>query len=193
MQRLGLGIVLATLAGYLWGMLYWGFNPLPYTAWKTSRDDVAAGRALLEFFPESGTYYVPGLHHDDAKIERLYEAGPVGFVHLTSREGRSRTDPRPMWQGFLLIGVTCSLLALLLRLGRAALPSYGSRVAACGLVGALAAISIDIGDSVWWFIPLEWKLHQAVYDFSAFVVPGLVLARFADEGSAAGEARPGSR
>ncbi len=54
MKRLSLGVVLATLAVYAWGMLYWGFNPLPYAAWQRTNDDVAAGQALLEQFPRSG-------------------------------------------------------------------------------------------------------------------------------------------
>ena len=55
MKNLGIGIVLAAVAIFFWGFLYWGLNPLPSGSWKQTNDDVAAGKALLEHFPESGS------------------------------------------------------------------------------------------------------------------------------------------
>ncbi len=179
------GILLSTLAMFLWGMVYWGFSPLPYTAWKSSPDDVEAGKALREHFPESGTYYVPAMHHEAATLDRLYEQGPVAFVHLTSRDGRPRNEPSVMIKGLLLILVGVTLLALLLRKAAPALPTYGSRVRLIALTGLAAAVLIDVGDSVWWYIPIAWKVHQALYDFSAWTVAGLVLARFVKPENAA--------
>ena len=64
MTRLAAGTALAAVAMFVWGMLFWGANPLPYRAWKQPTDDVGAGQALRTYFPETGTYAVPGRHHD---------------------------------------------------------------------------------------------------------------------------------
>src|SRR5258707_349409 len=44
------------------------------------------------------------------------------------------------------------------------------------------------GMGAWWSIPWPWKLHQGIYDATAWWVAGLVLSRFADSqaGSGAG-------
>ena len=80
MRSTAIGVLLATLAMFAWGMLYWGANPAPYTAWQQTRDDAAAGRAILQHFPVSGTYYLPGLYNDAETRSKLHELGPVAFV-----------------------------------------------------------------------------------------------------------------
>ncbi len=176
MKNLGIGIVLAAMAIFFWGFLYWGLNPLPASSWKQTKDDVAAGKALLEHFPESGTYYLPGTYNDEETWEKLHAAGPVAFIHLTAREGRPAHDGGIMIRGFGLYLAVVSLIALILQ--RVALPSYWDRVKFTALVGLAAAVMIDIGDVVWWYIPWEWKIHQAVYTVTTWTIAGLVLAKF---------------
>jgi hypothetical protein len=178
-KRLLLGIGLTTIVLYLWGMLYWGLNPLPYKAWRQTPDDVAAQQALLQHFPQTGTYFVPGLNHDEATLNKLFAAGPIAFVHLTSREGRPVFDTGIMVKGFVLDFVIVLLIAMLLKLAAPALPTYGARVKLVALVGFIAAVVVDGGDVVWWYLPWDWKLQQALYTLSACLVSGLVLAKFA--------------
>jgi hypothetical protein len=180
MRRLALGIILATIATYAAGFLYWGVSALPYSAWSASRDDVAAGQALLSYFPERGTYFLPARTHEPAELSRLAEAGPIAFVHMLHPRGRAVMDPAIMIRGLLLVLVSCGLIAAILRTARAALPTYGGRVALAAMIGFTAVFVIDLGEVVWWEMPLRWKFYQGVYDFSAFLVPGLVLARFVD-------------
>ncbi len=178
MKRLAIGIVLATLASFLWGLVYWGLNPLPYTTWKPVPDDQAAGRALKEQFPEDGTYYLPAMDNDPDTLARLYRSGPVAFVFMTAREGRPQHEPAVMVRGLVLYLAVCAVLAWLLRAAAPALPRYGGRVKLAALAGLAAALLIDLGDAVWWYLPWDWKLHQAFYDFTAFLIAGLVLAAF---------------
>lgn len=172
------GIVLATLALYAWGMIYWGANPLPYTSWKRVVDDRAAQSVLREQFPETGTYYLPGMYNDAATISELHRAGPVAFVHITAHDGRPPNEPGVLVKGFLLDLAVVILIALLMRQALPALPSYGARLRLAALAGLAGVVLIDLGDAVWWYLPLEWKLHQALYDLSAWVVAGAVLAHF---------------
>lgn len=180
MKRFALGVLLAALAMFVWGMLYWGVNPLPYTTWKRSTDDVAAGQALLKYFPENGTYYIPGMYHDKATLARMFEQGPVAFVHMLRREGRPMMDPAIMVKGIILYLAVAFLLAWLVRLALPGLSTYGSRVKFMALMALAAVAMIDLGDAVWWYIPLNWKIQQGLYNFSALLVAGLVLAKLVD-------------
>jgi hypothetical protein len=177
-KRLALGIGLATIALYLWGMLYWGVNPLPYRTWRQTTDDAGVRQALLQYFPVAGTYFVPGLHHDDATLNQLFAEGPIVFVHHTSREGRPLHDTGIMVKGFVLDFVVVVLIALLLEFAAPALGTYGQRIKLVAIAGLTATILVDGGDIVWWYLPWDWKLQQAIYTFGAWLVSGLVLARF---------------
>ena len=92
MVRALAGIVIATLAVYVWGFAFWGASGLPYTAWKPVPDEAGAAQMLLEHFPADGTYAIPG-HGDPDTLAKALETGPVAFVHVTAREGRPAIDP----------------------------------------------------------------------------------------------------
>ena len=70
MVRTILRVLLAAVAMYFWGFLFWGINPVPYQSWQQADDD-AAQAALRELFPTAGTYYVPGRAHDEAEMSAL--------------------------------------------------------------------------------------------------------------------------
>lgn len=181
MKRTVLGVILATLAMFVWGMVYWGANPLPYRTWKTATNDETAQRLMREQFTEVGTYFVPSVRADPETLERRYQAGPVGFVQVTSL-GRPVHDTSIMTKGLLLDFASVLTMAGLLHMAAPALLTYRRRAGFAALAGLGAAILIDGGDVAWWSIPWEWKLHQAAYDATAWWVAGLVLARFEDWG-----------
>jgi len=178
MKRTALGVIIASIVLFLWGFIYWGSGAYRTMVWKQSTDDVAAGKALLEYFPQNGTYYVPGSEKDLKTVETRFESGPVAFVHMLSINGRPMVDVSIMIKGFILNLVVIVLLAVLLRQVCAALPRYIDRVKFVALAGLTAAIFIDCGGAVWWQIDWSWKLYQAFYSFSAWLLIGLVLARF---------------
>jgi len=177
MVRLVVGSMAASVAMFMYGFMYWGVNTLPYATWKTVPDHEAAGQALLENFPESGMYFLPAMGLDADSRTKMYESGPVGFVTI-DRDGRPEFDSSVMAQGFILNLVSAVLLAVVIWWAASGLPSYGSRVVLAALVGLVATVFIDFGDAVWWYDPWDWKCHEAFYDFSSFVVAGLVLAAF---------------
>ena len=179
MRRTILGVMLATLAMFVWGMVYWGANPLPYRSWKSAANDEMAQHLMREQFPEVGTYFVPSVRADPETLERRYQAGPVGFVHLTSR-GRPVHDTSIMTKGLLVDFASVLALAGLLGMAGPGLLTYHRRAAFAALAGLGAALLIDGGDVAWWSIPWPWKLHQAIYDATAWWVAGLVLARFGE-------------
>ena len=121
-----------------------------------------------------GTYYVPAMGGDDKKRDELCQKGPIGFVHVT-REGAG-SMPLTMAKGFGVMLVGSILLALMMRKGQAL--GYVGRLMIAVWAGLAAAVLMDGGDVAWWNISPGWKLYQGFYDFSAFVVAGLILAAF---------------
>ncbi len=178
MKRTAIGVAIACVVLYVWGFLYWGFGPYKTHIWKHTRDDAAAGAALREHFPQNGTYLVPGFANDDATMEALSKKGPVALVHMIAVGGGPSFDPMMLAKGFVLNLIVIVLIALLLRQVATSLPTYWDRVRFVTLAGLRAAVLIDGGDIAWWHISWEWKLYQAFYSVSFWVIAGLILARF---------------
>ena len=192
MKNTIIGIAVAAVVLYMWGFVYWGLGQSIYGTmiWNRTADDVAAGEALRQHFPADGTYYVPGFDQDQQALEARFKQGPVAFVHMLAAGGREAFDPSIMIQGFVLNLVFIVLLAFMLRQVCSGLPAYADRVKFTALAGLTAAVLIDIGDAVWWQIDWGWKLYNAVYDFSAFLITGLILAKFIAACDADGPAQP---
>lgn len=173
MNKRVLAIPAAAIAMYLWGFLFWGVSTtVPYMAWKSTGDDSAAQQVLKQTFPESGTYYIPSFDNPPEQLAQMFEAGPVGFVHI-NLEGRSQMDPSIMIFGFLVNVVVCALLAGLFRVTGAR--EFRDFVWTTMTAAALAVVMIDIGDAAWWQTPVGWKLTQAFYNFTALLVAGHVM------------------
>ncbi len=118
-MKVGIGILLAALAAYVWGFLYWGLPGPAYSAWQTLENDAAVMTVLKENFPRNGTYFLPGRNHDENEAARLFEQGPVAIVHILARDGRPMMDASIMALGLLHYIVAAALLAILLeRRGR---------------------------------------------------------------------------
>jgi hypothetical protein len=172
------GIVIAALALYVWGFVFWGASGLPYTAWKQVVDEPKVVQMLREQFPENGTYSIPGHGGDPESAAASFESGPVAFVHMTARDGRPAMDPSIMVGGFVLSLVMSTLLWGILRM--VAIPAYGRRVGLCVMIGLMGTVAIIVGDVVWWQIDAGWKGWQAFYTVASFLVMGLVLAAFTE-------------
>ena len=173
MLRTGMRVLLAAVAIYFWGFLFWGVNPLPYQSWQQA-DDEAAQAALRELFPREGTYYVPGRAHDEAEMSALFERGPIAMVHMADIDGRPMMDPSIMAIGFVLCVFTPAVIALVVsRFGG----GYGERMKSVLLLAFAASFAIHLGDVVWWSADLGWKMWPMVYDFVAWTIAGAILAR----------------
>jgi hypothetical protein len=176
MTKLTLGTVLATIVMFVWGAVFW-MNPLPYTYLEKTADDAAAGKALLEHFPQSGTYIIPGPHHEAEVLTRLHEAGPLATVHVVTA-GRPAMSGATFGLGFLQELVAVTLVGALLRLARSALGSYVARVRFVTLAGFAIAVFGSLGAPIWWNHPWPFHVVSAIYDVTAWFVAGLVLAAF---------------
>jgi len=175
MNKTLLGILVVSVACYVWGFLYWGVSNVPYAAWSQAPNDAAVQESLRELLPESGTYYIPGLDHEDEQLASLFASGPVAFIHV-NLDGRPMVDPTIMIGGMLLTVLIVSFMALFFKVTGAS--EFRDFARQSVIVGVLMVIAFDGGDLVWWQIPLEWKLAQAIYNFTLIILAGHLLGIF---------------
>lgn len=168
-----LRILLAAVAMFFWGFLYWGMNPLPYQSWQQA-DDTAAQEALRELFPTPGAYFVPGMNHPEAELSALYERGPIAMVHMAHVDGRPMMDPTMMAVGFALCIFTAAVIAWIVTRFSG---TYADRLKSVLIVAFAASFAIHLGDVVWWSVDLGWKIWPMVYDFASWTIAGAILAR----------------
>ena len=178
MKNLLLGSVIAAVALLFWGFAFWAVSPLPYTALKTVADEPAAGQALLEHFPQSGTYYLPDPRNpDEDEMNALHRQGPVAMVNIDIDGGEPRSLS-VLLAGFVHMLITTLMISLLMRLTGNALATYGDRVLFVFLAGVIVAFWTRISDVIWWGLGLPWQMYNAVYDVSSWLIAGLILAKF---------------
>ena len=176
MKKYVLAPALAALAMFVFGAIFW-MSPLPYKALGRVTDDTAAADALAKIFPETGTYLIPGAYVDPKVMTALYERGPSAMIYFI-KEGHPAMNPAVLIKGYLHYFVVALLLMMLLEKSAKAFTSYSCRVKSCTMVGVIAAVFLALGDTIWWYHPLGWHLMSALYYVLAFVLAGLVLAKF---------------
>jgi hypothetical protein len=177
MFKLIVGSLLAALAMFLVGGIYWGALPLVPFGTETTQGDDSFAAAMLAAMPKSGTYTVPDLHGDMATLEQKHLRGPIAMIHV-HREGMPPMDGGMMFRGFLQGWASVAVAALLLQMVLPALRSYGSRVWFFMLLGLVIAVFKDGAGAIWWHYGPKWATVVALYDLLAWLAAGLVLAKF---------------
>jgi hypothetical protein len=174
-RMLAIGSLMAAVAVYFWGVIWF---PL-MAQYKTGGwiyDDDEALRLVQTQILESGTYVIPGPGDDPETLTDRRERGPVLTVQYLKKE-----DVLSLWQvrgwGTLQILVTTFLIGLTMRTLSPSL-NYRSRVMFVALAGLTAAVYNDLSDAIWWYHPCSWSLITAIYDCTAWIIAGFVLAWF---------------
>ena len=79
-MRLFIGAVCVAFVAWVWSLMFYVWTDIPYTTMSKTNDDVAAAEALLEHFPESGTYILPGRYASDDVRANMRALGPVATI-----------------------------------------------------------------------------------------------------------------
>lgn len=173
MKRILLASILAALAMTAWEKIFW-WTSLPYDAVKPVYEDTEIIRFLKMHFPDSGTYMIPGPHHDPDAVTELQENGPVATLLIRSKKNIPSKET-VLVRGLAQTLITAFLLSCLMSYTCTA-KSYWPRVGIIALAGVAAAVYNDLVDSIWWYQPWHWNLVKAAYDLIAWIVSGLLIA-----------------
>lgn len=176
MKRFLLGTIIAAVAGFIWGAVFW-MSPLPNNAIGQAKSDTLLGAELKLTLNETGVYYLPSGDPTGEEFQKLHRAGPIAMIFY-QRKGAEPMAGSTFAAGLVHGWASIALTAILLGMALPALASYGKRVGFVALVGIVSTVFSSIGGTVWWPIPLDWALIMSTYEIIFWVIAGLILAAF---------------
>jgi hypothetical protein len=178
--RLVIASILAAVAMFMWGFLFWGVLPLSKSVMHALPNEAEVIRVLQSSSMPTGVYFYPfpgESEGDDAqkRVEEQHLAGPIVEVRYRA-EGARMMDPMVMAKGFLhFLAATC-LAGLLLCFTLPASPSFGRRWGFVFLFGLAAALFHDLSGPIWFFNPWSFALLNFSYHVVGWLIGGLILA-----------------
>lgn len=177
MLRLLAGALAVTLVSWIWSVAFYVLSPVPYYTVTQAPDDRAAAAALLEQFPESGTYILPGRRSSDELRRDFRTDGPVATVYI-ERDGQPLAQPVKTLLGTL----QGFAIALFLGLGMTILARYTTRywnhVAIGSSFGMAYTVYPRVADMVFSDFPPGYQLMMIFSDGVSFTLMVMVMAWF---------------
>ena len=177
MQKLIVGSLVAAVAMFLWGWIYWASGFALGAILDRPADDEIAQQALSEAFGESGAYFVPGNMDDEEAFTRRHEAGPLAMVFY-HKDGAPVMQPMILIKGFIHYFVTCLLIGWLMTMVLPSLAGYGDKVKFTAAAGFVASFFTNLSDAIWMSAPITYQTFVGIYDITIWIIAGLVLGRF---------------
>jgi hypothetical protein len=173
------GSILAAVAMFLWGFVFFGTPVGGATYSKLTLDQESALAAVLnDSVPADGAYILPGpFNGSEENFAQRMEAGPLATVHFR-RAGAPAMDPSVMIKGLLHMLATAALLAFILHHFGKGLTSYRSRFGLVASIGVASALWVDIAQPIWWHHSWQHHLMIAFYDVVGIAIAAAILARF---------------
>lgn len=177
MGRLLAGALVVTLVSWIWSVLFYVVSPIPYYTLTPTADDIAAGRALLEHFPESGSYILPGRDSSREVRTMMRNEGPVATIYI-DRDGAPMSSPRKIVVG-TLHGI---VVGLLLGLGMRELSrrgwSFGAKLKVATFFGLSYTAYPRVADIIWSDFPQGYQWMMIVSDGLSWLLMAAVMAWF---------------
>jgi hypothetical protein len=177
MTRLIAGSLAVAFVSWLWSVLFYVLSPIPYYTVSATRDDLAAGAALLEHFPESGTYILPSRRSTPEVRATMRERGPVATVYI-KRDGAPMASPAKVILGTLQ-GVA---IGFLLGLGMRWLTrkgwTYSEKLGVAAIFGLSYTLYPRIADILWSDFPQGYQWMMIFSDGVSWLLMAAVMAWF---------------
>ncbi|HEY2290257.1 MAG TPA: hypothetical protein VGM86_06085 [Thermoanaerobaculia bacterium] len=179
MRKILIGSLLAAIAVFIWGFLYWNVFPLKNNVFTPVPDERGLAQELGRYLSSSGAYAIPDPRSspDPKGFVGNLENGPIAEI-LYQKEGSPAVSGGRLLAGLIHMFLSALLMALLLNLALPQLRSYGSRVTFVLLAGLAGAFFAHLGNPIWFHQPWSYHIFKTVYDVTCWALAGLVLARF---------------
>lgn len=178
MAKTLLGGVLAGVALYLVGFLFWG-TPLSQLAFNRLEqpESAAVQQALAEHLTRSGTgtYLIPTV--GSAQGDLLYARGPVAMVHFNI-SGFPIVDSATLGTGFLLAIATGLIIALALGAIGERVTDFFSRAQVAILFALAGTLYTEIGQPIFNHFGFGYWVYLFLSDFIGLSLAGLIVARW---------------
>lgn len=176
MKRMLIGALLASVAMWFWGFLFWGISPLPAKVLRSVPDEVALADKLKAALPETGVYAIPsmGAGVSQEEFTKRHQAGPVAQIVYVA-EGADPVSAAVFGGGWLHM-LACALILGWILLYVPEPTTFGSRYCILALAGTAAAIWSNLGKPIWWHQPWAFHVLYAVYDLTSLLLAAVILA-----------------
>jgi hypothetical protein len=178
MVRTLIGGVVAGVALYLIGFIFWG-TPLSQLAFKRLEQPQSAAlqQALAETLTMSGTgtYSIPAT--GTATGDMAFARGPVATVHFNT-SGFPVVDGGALGSGFILAIVTGLIIALAMGAVGSRITDFASRARIAVLFALAATLYIEIGQPIFNHFGQGYWIYLFISDFVGLSVAGLIIARW---------------
>ena len=177
MWRMLIGALCVAVVLWAWSTLFYVILPLPYYTMSQTADDVAAGEALLEHFPETGTYILPGRFSGKDVRSKMRSEGPVATIYFT-REGAPEASAIKILIGTfnsVVIGLLIGASMLLLNRHTT---RYWSHVAIGSTFGIAYTAYPRFADIIWSDFPPGYQLMMIFSDGLSWILAVMVMAWF---------------
>jgi len=177
MFRLIAGSFCVAIVLWVWSTVFYVISPIPYLTMSQTADDLAAGEALLEHFPETGTYILPGRYADDDTRKEMRSKGPVATVYFT-REGSPEASAVKILIGTFNSVVIGLMLGLSMLFLNRYTTSYWSHVAIGTSFGMAYTAYPRFADIIWSDFPPGYQLMMIFSDGLSWILIVMVMAWF---------------
>jgi hypothetical protein len=176
MKRVLIGALLASLAMFFWGFLFWAASPLPAQFLKVVPDERALAEKLREAIPEDGVFMLPNMGPGVSQEEwaKRHAEGPLAQITFV-RNGVVPMTGGMFAAGWLHMFVTSLLLGWIL-LSVPGPTTFGSRFCILALAASVAAVGSNLGRPIWWYQPWGFHALYAVYDLTSLLLAAAILA-----------------
>jgi hypothetical protein len=176
MLKSALGALLAAIAMFVWGFIYWGSGLVDPFTHMTPEAETALGETLKANLTSDGVYVLPDPKNgtEEEWMQRM-SAGPFAMTNFKS--GGAPPFETTLAFGFVHMLVTTILLAALLMYVTPA-ATYFDRLKIVATVGLIAAVFAHLAQPIWWHYPWTYAVLGAIYDLGAYVISGAILAYF---------------
>jgi len=180
--------ILGAVVVYIWGMVSWMALPWHNATMKDLPNGDAIGAALTVSNTPSGVYVYPdmeGQTNGEMASGETAATKPKPYIFMTYVAEGYAADWKPYVGGFVLNLITAMLVGYLLTKASNTLTQYSHRVMFVTLMGVFAALVSHGAAWNWMLMPANYTLVMVADTIIAWLVAGLVMARFIKPATAA--------
>ncbi|MEM1249462.1 MAG: hypothetical protein AAGA81_21790 [Acidobacteriota bacterium] len=174
--------ILAGVALFVWGALFWAVLPTANLGFASLDADTSAelGRAVQTSVTEAGTYLLPDAELPFEEYQNRHLDGPVAMLFVQPG-GMQAMPPSTFGKGllhFVLVGI---LAAALLKMTSPAFTGFAQRFLFVVLCFGLAVALTDLNGPIWWHNPPAFHAVTALFHLSGGALAAAVLAFFVSD------------
>lgn len=185
--RLLVTSVIGGVVLFIWGAFSHMVLPLGEVGIQELANEDAVLPTLKANISEAGLYYFPGYGIGDKDMspeesqaamirwEEKHLTGPAGFMVIDPHGQPTMTSGQLVTE--LVTDIIAALLAALLLVKAASsIPTFGTKVLFCTMLGLFASIYIDVQYWNWYSFPTDYTIAQLADQIIGFTLVGMVLA-----------------